>query len=76
MPINKTIQCTVSAKNTQTGALISGRVKIAGMDVGSTNTPFSTIFKLKPMGAEQELVMPEISVSAFGYRNTQVDMGF
>jgi hypothetical protein len=76
VPINKTIQCTVSAKNAQTGSLISGRVKINGVDVAATNTPFSTIFKPKPVGAEGELVMPEVSVTAFGYRSTLVDTGF
>ena len=76
VPINKTITCTVSAKNAQTGALVAGRVKIAGTDVGPTNTPFSTIFKLKLVGAEQEPTMPEVSVSAFGYQSTPVNTGF
>jgi hypothetical protein len=76
VPINKTFQCTVSAKNVQTGGLISGRVKINGLDAGPTNTPFSTILKPKAMGAEGELFMPEVSVAAFGYRDTLVETGF
>ena len=76
VPINKTFQCTVSAKNAQTGGLISGRVKINGLDVAATNTPFSTILKPKAMGAEGELFMPEVSVAAFGYRDTIVETGF
>jgi len=75
IPINKTVQCTVSAKNAQTGALVAGRVKIAGIDVAPTNTAFSTIFKPKLVGAEQEPVMPSVTVSAFGYNSTSVDTG-
>src|SRR5918999_3097825 len=63
IPINKTIQCTVSAKNAQTGVLVPGRVKIDGRDVAATNTPFSKIFKPRRAGAELELVMPVITVS-------------
>jgi hypothetical protein len=76
IPINKTIQCTVSAQNAQTGGLISGRVKIDGTDVGATNAPFSTIFKPRRVGAEGELMMPKVTVSAFGYNTTLVDTGF
>ncbi len=76
VPINKTVQCTVWAKNAQTGALVSGRVKIGTTDVGPTNTPFWTIFKPKVMGSEGELFMPEVSVSAFGYRTAVVATGF
>lgn len=76
IPINRTIQCTVSAKNAQTGILVPGRVKVDGRDVAATNTPFSTIFKPRRVGAEMELVMPVITVSAFGYNNTPVDTGF
>lgn len=76
VPINKTIQCTVSAKNAQTGILIAGKVKVDGREVAMTNTPFSTIFKPRRVGAEQELVMPEITVTAFGYNNTRVETGF
>jgi hypothetical protein len=76
IPINRTVTVTVSAKNAQTGGLVSGRVKIGSTDVGPTNTPFSTIFKPKPVGAEGELVMPTVTVSAFGYRSTTVDTGF
>lgn len=76
IPINKTVQCTVSAKNAQTGALIAGRVKIGTTDVAATNTPFTTIFKPKLVGAEQEPVMPTVTVTAFGYNSTNVDTGF
>jgi hypothetical protein len=76
IPINRTIQCTVSAANAQTGGLVSGRVRIDGADVGATNTPFSTIFRARRVGAEQELMLPEVTVLAFGYRNTLVDNGF
>jgi hypothetical protein len=30
----------------------------------------------KAMGAEGELFMPEVSVAAFGYRDTLVETGF
>lgn len=77
MPIqvNKVIQCTVLAKNAQTGALISGRVRINGTDVAATNTPFSTVFRFKLVGAEQEPVAPTVSVTAFGYQSTEVNTG-
>lgn len=75
-PINKTVLCTVSAKNAQTGQPVAGRVRIGGVDVAATNTQFSTIFKGKPVGAEQELVMPEVTVTAFGYNQTRVETGF
>jgi len=76
VPINKTVQVTVTAKNAQTGGLVAGRVKIGITDVGPTNTPFSTIFKPKVVGSEQELVMPPVTVSAPGYQDTLVDTGF
>jgi hypothetical protein len=75
VPINKTIQCTVLAKNAQTGALVSGRVRINGLDVAATNTPFSTVFRFKLVGAEQEPVAPVVTVSAFGYQSTEVNTG-
>ena len=75
-PPNKTVQTTIRATNEQTGALVAGRVKVNGVDVGPTNTVITTIFKIKFVGAEMEPVGPEVVVTADGYTNAPVDIGF
>ena len=76
VPFNRTIQATISAVDAQTGALVAGRVKINGVDVGPTNTPITTIFRTRVVGAELEPVGPSVIVTAPGYNNTWVDVGF
>jgi hypothetical protein len=75
-PMNKTIQTTIFANNEQTGAPVAGRVKIDGTDVGPTNTVITTIFRTRRVGAELEIVGPKVEVSASGYTNALVDIGF
>lgn len=76
IPINKSTQCKVTAEDAQTGVRIAGKVKINGNEVAATNTTFTTTFRPKVVGSEGEQVMPEVSVSAVGYRNTIVNTGF
>jgi hypothetical protein len=76
VPFLKTVQATISAINEQTGAPVAGRVRVDGTDIGPTNTPITTIFRLKRDPFLDELVAPTVVVRAFGYNDTRVDMGF
>ena len=75
--IGRLIQVTVSAINEQTGAPVAGRVKVDGVDVAPTNTPFPFTFRMRRTGVfpEVEIVFPVVVVSAFGYHDTIVDTG-
>ena len=75
VPMNRTVQATISAVNEQTGAPVAGRVRINRIDVGPTNTPITTIFKTTRT-VELEIIGPAVDVTAFGYRTTFVDIGF
>jgi hypothetical protein len=76
VPMNRTIQTTIFATNEQTGAPVAGRVKVDGADVGPTNTVITTIFRTRRVGAELEIVGPNVIVTADGYTNGLVDIGF
>ena len=72
--VNKSIQATVRAVDSVTGGLIAGRVKVDAADVGATNTPFTTTFRTKK-NAEGEILYPYVKVIAFGYNDTEVNIG-
>ena len=74
VPLNKTVQVTVRATDTQTGGLVAGRVKISGIDVAATNTPFTTIFRTRKT-SEGEIIFPSMQVTAPGYADADVDLG-
>ncbi|HET6978327.1 MAG TPA: hypothetical protein VFI24_18495 [Pyrinomonadaceae bacterium] len=74
VPLNKSVQATVRAVDSQTGALIAGRVRINNIDAAATNTPFTTTFRTRKT-AEGEIVVPWVSVTAFGYNETEVNIG-
>jgi hypothetical protein len=72
--LNKLIQVTVRATDTQTGGLVAGRVKINGIDVGATNTPFNYTFRTRK-NAEGEILYPSAQVTASGYNDSEVNLG-
>ena len=74
VPMNKSIQATVKAVDSQTKALIAGRVKINNLEVANTNTPFTVTFRTRTT-SEGEITFPWVTVTAFGYNETEVGLG-
>lgn len=48
IPTGRPVQITVRAIDSRSGALVNGRVKLDGVDVGATNTPFTYTFGMAP----------------------------
>jgi gametolysin peptidase M11 len=82
VPLNRNVSVTVSAADVSTNTPVQGQVDIDGTIVGSTNVPFSHIFRTRrvriPNTAppEWEIVYPTGVVHAAGYPDAPIDFGF
>jgi hypothetical protein len=72
------VQVTVTATDAGTGAPVTGRVLVNRTDVGPTGTAITTIFRTRRVGRppDVEVVYPTVTVTAPGYRDADVDMGW
>ena len=77
-PLNVVVSVVVRAVDSQTGALIAGRVKINDIDVAATNTPFNFTFRTRRIGVKPDIqiIYPTGSVTAPGYEPTMIEFGF
>jgi hypothetical protein len=77
VPPNRPVTATVTATDLGTGAPVAGRVLVNGVDVGATNTPFTTTFRARRVGRppDVELIFPTVTVRAPGYQDATVDIG-
>jgi hypothetical protein len=78
VPLNRSVQVTVSASDAATGAAVAGRVLVDGADVAATNTPFTHTFRTRRIGRppDIEIVFPTVTVRATGFAHVEVDCGF
>jgi len=82
VPLNQAVAVTVRAVDCVTHAAVAGTVKIGGVTVGNTNTPFTYTFRLTrqrvrdpELGWIIEMVPPHGEVSAPNYPTTAIDFG-
>jgi hypothetical protein len=77
LPPNRQVTATVVATEQGTGALVAGRVHVAGTDVAATNTPFTYTFRTRRVGRppDVDVIFPTVTVRAAGYPDATVDTG-
>lgn len=81
IPVEQAVTLTVHVTDSITGADVTGQVKIGGVIVANTNTPFTYEFVGKRVLADigppkiWEVIYPEGVVVASGYGETPVDFG-
>lgn len=79
VPLDTRVRVTVTATDRRTGAPATGDVKIDGIMVAATNTPFNYTFrmhKVRDSGGGWDVLPPMGIVSAPGYPDADIDFGF
>jgi hypothetical protein len=77
VPLGKPVQVTVHAEDAETHARVAGVVKIDGVTVGNTDTPFTFTFHARRRNRPfPGLIYPQGAVIAPNYEDARIEFGF